>query len=85
MVKEDLLILESILLSHQACLNGAGTMSSQVKPKLVIHKGCRQVASSHKQGPMYTWSSVNRVPDCQPTQPDAAGEKLVVFTINLSQ
>jgi len=83
-VEEDLLILELILLSHQACLNGAGAMSPQVKSKLVIQKGCQQVASSHKQGPVYTRSSVRRVKDCQPTQPDAVGEKLAVFTINLS-
>ena len=30
---------------------------------------------------MYTWSSVHRVADCQPTQPDTVGEKLAVFTI----
>ena len=84
MVKEDLLILELILLSRRACLNGAGAMSPQVKLKLVIQKGCQQVASSHKQGPVYTRSSACRVVHCQPTQPDAVGEKLAVFTINLS-
>ena len=83
--EEDLLFLESISSSRQACLNGAGTMSPQIKPKLVIHKGCRQVTSSHERGPVYTWNSVHRVADCQPTQPDAVAEKLAVFTINPSQ
>jgi len=48
-------------------------------------QGMPSGASSRERGPVYTWNSVHRVADCQPTQPDAVAEKLAVFTINPSQ